>query len=223
MIIDPGFPDHWKVRELNRLSGTREAVSWMLRLWGECQRRRSQRFPSELQVARVCGFEGEPQQFVEWLIQLNWLEKNCQGYIALKWEEHNGSLIANWENGRKGGRPAKPKETHGLPMDNPTLTHQEPIRLDRSREEINPSTKDSPKASPKHRRKRLATDDFWKSLEQDPDLKGIDFEEEKRKMRLWHKIPKNQKRQITEEFVLNWLARSDRQLSLSEHSNGSCL
>jgi hypothetical protein len=131
VIIDPGFPDHWKVRELNRLSESRDAVSWMLRLWGECQRRRSQRFQSGLQIARICGFEGDPEEFIGWLTQLHWIEKSCEEYVALSWDEYNSSLIANWENGRLGGRPKKtqhkPIETHGYPMANPLITQAKPI------------------------------------------------------------------------------------------------
>lgn len=128
MIIDPGFADHWKVRELNRVSGSREAAYWMIRLWGECHRRMSSHFETAdpAEIAGICGFEGDPEEFVGWLGKLRWLEKNGSGFIASGWAEHNGSLVSRWENGRKGGRPRKPTdnrtETVGKPEDNRRLT-----------------------------------------------------------------------------------------------------
>lgn len=214
MIIDPGFPDHWKVRELNRLSGTKEAVIWMLRLWGECQRRRSQRFESELHVARVCGFEGDPLIFIDWLSQLNWIEKNCEGYIALKWEEHNSSLIANWENGKKGGRPAKPKETHGIPMENPPITQAKPIRLDRIRED---STKKIGAIPPPP----SSLDLLFSELK--PIYHYLDLDVEKSKIRAWM-LANPGKRKLTKKFVVNWLNRADRPLlDQNTRQNGSSL
>lgn len=133
MIIEPGFMDHWKVRELNRLSGSEKGPYWMVRLWGECQRRKSAYFENAVpaEIAGICGFEGEPEQLIDWLTRVRWLEKNGKGYVALGWEEHNASLISRWENGQKGGRPRKPTDNPGITYGKPTGNRSLTDRVDR--------------------------------------------------------------------------------------------
>jgi len=112
MIIEPMLPDHWKIRELKRLSGRSEAVEWLIRLWGSCQMRKSPCFDVDKPavISATCSYDGDPSQFVGWLIQVGFLEQEGPELVAHGWAEHNAQLIANWTNGKKGGRP----KTHGL-------------------------------------------------------------------------------------------------------------
>lgn len=132
MIIEPGLPDHWKVKELKRLSGRSDAVEWLIRLWGACQTRKSTWYDADKPsvISSTCCFDGDPNQFVEWLLNVGVLEKethrltqsqngltqNGVGLLAVHdWEKHNAKYVANWKNGEKGGRPAdqppEPKKT----------------------------------------------------------------------------------------------------------------
>ena len=132
MIIEPGLPDHWKVKEFKRLSGRSDAVEWLIRLWGACQTRKSTWYDADKPsvISSTCCFDGDPNQFVEWLLNVGVLEKethrltqsqngltqNGVGLLAVHdWEKHNAKYVANWKNGEKGGRPAdqppEPKKT----------------------------------------------------------------------------------------------------------------
>jgi hypothetical protein len=106
MIIEPGLPDHWKVRELKRLSGKAEVIEWLIRLWGNCHTRKSSRFDNDPGlIASICFYDGDPNQFTDWLLRVRFLELDGNNLIARGWDEYNARLLANWANGPKGGRP----------------------------------------------------------------------------------------------------------------------
>ena len=131
MIVDPDFPDHWKTRMLvDALDGDEAAPVYLLRLWAHCQNRRTAAFENLPQAAlkALCRFPGHPNKLESSLAASGFVRREDQILIVVGWEEYNASLIANWENGKRGGRP--PKITHGLPMGNPSVTHGEPIRVD---------------------------------------------------------------------------------------------
>lgn len=141
MIVDTDFPDHWKTRFLVSLLGDDEAAPvYLLRLWAHCQKRKSETFdslPPEA-VKAISRYTGDAQRLDDALVQVGFIERDGDFVTFVGWAEYNSGLFANWENGRKGGRPSKnPDKTHGIthgqPMDNPTGTHQEPRRGEGSR------------------------------------------------------------------------------------------
>jgi len=135
MIIAPTFLDHWKVKLLETELGDDPcAALYVIRLWGHCQAQKTPRFPklSAPALAAICRYKPAPERL--------WLAMQTAGFIVIKngtvvahqWDEYNSSLISSWENGSKGGRPAKnkgtrqkPKETHGLTGNNPAVTDRE--------------------------------------------------------------------------------------------------
>ncbi|RYD18224.1 MAG: hypothetical protein EOP88_23390 [Verrucomicrobiaceae bacterium] len=150
MIVDPDFPDHWKTRLLVELLGGDElAPLYLIRLWAHCQNRRASTFENlpPLALKALCRYPGLPAALESALADAGFVRRENQTLTVVGWEDYNATLVANWENGRRGGRPPKPKsppppeapekpmdnppETHGLSMGNPRLTHGEPIREDR--------------------------------------------------------------------------------------------
>ncbi len=147
MIVDPDFVDHWKTRLLVNSLTDESAPIYVLRLWAHCQNRKQSQFtltPEALKA--LCRFSGPADKLESSLVASGFIRRDETEIEVVGWEEYNAGLIANWENGKKGGRPKKPPETkpkqnpsktHGLPMANPSLTHGEPIRVDKSREDKN--------------------------------------------------------------------------------------
>ncbi|RYD20816.1 MAG: hypothetical protein EOP88_13615 [Verrucomicrobiaceae bacterium] len=150
MIVDPDFPDHWKTRLLvDSLGGNELAPLYLIRLWAHCQNRRASVFenmpPAALKA--LCRYSGTAEALEAALTSSGFVRRDGGVLTVVGWEDYNASLVANWENGKRGGRPSKaklvpppqppeepmenPPETHGLSMGNPRLTHGEPIREDR--------------------------------------------------------------------------------------------
>jgi len=77
MLIDSTFPDHWKVRELKRISGHAEAMEWIIRLWVGCQVRKSVFFEESAQaeIAAICNSNDTPDEFVNWLLKARILDR----------------------------------------------------------------------------------------------------------------------------------------------------
>lgn len=131
MVVDPDFPDHWKTRMLVDLLGDEAAPMFVIRIWAHCQMRRQWVFdnlpPSALKA--LCRFNGHANQLESALTTSGFLRRDGAGVVTVNdWETYNASLVANWSNGKKGGRPQKhleekpmgnPWVTHGLPMANP--------------------------------------------------------------------------------------------------------
>lgn len=145
MIIDPDFADHWKTRVLVDLLGADEAAPvYLIRLWAHCQLRRAWVFngvtPAALKA--ICRYQGDAGAFDAAMVESGFVSRDATGTLTVVgWDEYNASLIANWNNGKRGGRPLKakkpidnPEETHGLSMGSPQetqgVTRSEPIRED---------------------------------------------------------------------------------------------
>jgi len=145
MIIDPDFPDHWKTRFLiDLLDGDEAAPMYLIRMWAHCQNRRSHTFSDicPAAVKAICRYCGEPEEIVSALEQTGFIVLSDGVLTVCGWDEYNSSLIANWENGKKGGRQRNPKRTQTEPKRNPTGTQTEPSlnpsrtdREEKSREE----------------------------------------------------------------------------------------
>jgi hypothetical protein len=145
MIVDPDFPDHWKTRMLvDALDGDEAAPVYLLRLWAHCQLRKTSEFEGlpAAGLKGLCRYPGNAEQFEAALVATGFIARASDILTVCGWAEYNAQLIANWENGKLGGRPRKvrknPNETHGLPMENPWPTHPKPIREEKTRVEKNP-------------------------------------------------------------------------------------
>ncbi len=151
MIVDPSVTGHLKYRRLKRLIGP-IAMEVLVLLWGHCQegqRGEVWRNIDDDYIEDVCRWESDRGRLVEALIQSRWIEKKANGSVVVRsWEFYNNSLVKNWKNGVRGGRPKKPSGnptgTQQEPKHDIGLTQQEPnvgfgvsdeIRLDRIREE----------------------------------------------------------------------------------------
>jgi len=133
VIIEPDFVDHWKTRMLVGLLGDDElAPVYLIRLWSHCQNRKAWVFENmpTLALKGVCHFKGDAEAFEQALVTSGFIERDGASVRVMGWDEYNASLIANWENGKKGGRPPKqknPTETHGLTKENPNGTQEQPV------------------------------------------------------------------------------------------------
>lgn len=150
MIIDPDFPDHWKTRTLvGLLDGDECAPVYVIRLWAHCQNRRKDTFENLTSEAlkALCRFPGHANKLESSLAASGFIRRSEGVLVVLNWAEYNSSLIAAWQNGSKGGRPAKPtgyqrkKPTgsentdNGKPTGYPTGSRVDKSREDQIREE----------------------------------------------------------------------------------------
>lgn len=145
MIIDPDFPDHWKTRMLvDLLDGDEAAPIYLIRIWAHCQNRRIASFenlpPAALKA--LCRYPGHSNKLESALATSGFVRRDGLSLYVCGWQEYNASLIANWTNGKLGGRPKKkpmekPEKTHGIPMENPNETDK--IGLDGIGLEIPPT------------------------------------------------------------------------------------
>jgi len=152
MLIDPDFLDHWRTRDLVDALGNDEmAPTYLIRLWGHCQIRKSDTFAIPTKGLRlICRYAGDAERLESALIEAGWIERDGDNIRALKWLEHNRGLTNSWENGQRGGRPKKPmgnpRVTHGEPMANPWQTHGEPIGVDKREQESKAKAKQAVRA-----------------------------------------------------------------------------
>ena len=154
MIVDPEFFDHWRTQMVIDALDDACAPLYIMRLWAHCQTRRSERFAMPARGLKAqCRYPGDAQKFEDALIDAGYIAREGDSVVVLGWLEKNASLVKNWTNGGKGGRPKKepsenpeetqgepkenPEETQGEPKENPGQTQQKPIREDKRREDKN--------------------------------------------------------------------------------------
>jgi hypothetical protein len=145
VIVDPDFLDHWRTRMVADALSDEMAPVYIMRLWGHCQIRKSDRFKMPAAGLKAqCRYPGDAQAFEQALTEAGFIERDGDEIVATGWTEKNASLLAAWENGSKGGRPKKetqpkptgnPAVTQGKPNANPDETQAKPIREDKSRED----------------------------------------------------------------------------------------
>ena len=110
MILSPDFPDHYKTKLLLRLGG-HAAVFSLLKLWAQCQFRKSERIEKPAQiVAAIADWAGDPEAFEAALCEAGFAHRDGSTLVMHQWEEHNGKLSSAWTNGKKGGRPKEKTE-----------------------------------------------------------------------------------------------------------------
>jgi len=130
MILDTDFLDHWKTRQFIDMIGHEHATHYILRLWFHCQTRRTVTFENmtSRQLKAICKFDGDADVLLNAFVESGFVVGYPTGIRIPKWAEANKGLIANWDNGNKGGRPSKKPqkeaendeiETQQKPIDNP--------------------------------------------------------------------------------------------------------
>jgi hypothetical protein len=145
LILDTDFLDHWKTRQFIDMIGHEHATHYILRLWFHCQTRRTVTFENMTarQLKAICKFDGDADLLLNAFIESGFVVGYpnsdlgySEGIRVPKWAEANKGLVANWDNGTKGGRPSKKPqkqpendniEPNTKPIDNPIVTHRKPI------------------------------------------------------------------------------------------------
>ena len=119
MIVDPEFFDHWRTQMVIDALDDMCAPIYIMRLWAHCQTRRSDRFAMPARGLKAqCRYPGDAQKFEDVLIDAGYIAREGDSVVVIGWLEKNASLVKNWTNGGKGGRPKKE------PNGNPTETQK---------------------------------------------------------------------------------------------------
>jgi hypothetical protein len=134
MIIEPTFLTHWKTTLLKQRLQDDKAPLYVIALWSYCQTSRKAVLDiPHIAIASVCGYAGESETLVNALVECRFLDRDGERLTVHEWNDYNGKLVSNWENGRRGGRPKGQKENRDEPDGNPQetqnengLTHEEP-------------------------------------------------------------------------------------------------
>ena len=147
MIVRPDFLTHYKTRELACCVGELNAIRGLLHLWAHCQNSKKWQFDlNPIRLKGICFADCDADVFWRAMLDIGFLHQvDGQLYEVTGWLEMNASLVANWENGKKGGRKPS-KKTHGLPMGSPRVAHgvTDKIREDKIREEGDQQTESTP-------------------------------------------------------------------------------
>ena len=136
MIVDPDFLDHWKTRLLiDSLGNDPCGPLYVLRLWTHCQNRRQSTFDnlSPEALKALCHFPGPANKLESSLVASGFIRRDESLLIVLGWDQYNAKLIANWENGARGGRPKKPNANPTETQLGIGLTQTKPIGVDKIR------------------------------------------------------------------------------------------
>jgi|GEM_PF-1521548 len=228
MIIDPDFLDHWKTRLLvDSLDGDETAPVYIIRLWAHCQSRREWIFEDlPMNALRaICRYAGDALVLESALNESGFTVRENGALRVCSWEEYNASLIANWRNGKKGGRPKikateDPLITHGYPINNPSGTDK--IGLDEiGLDKISSSSEREQSSSSKHGNRTVLAFpttgklkvwnlDQSKLDEYSEAFQGVDVLKECRRAKQWC-IDNPQKRKTPRgmaSFLSNWIGRA---------------
>lgn len=137
MIVDPDFLTHWKTQMLIVEMNDPAAPLYVIALWGHCQQRRKSHFDSlPLNgLKAICRYPGDPALLLAALTNSGFLDETEAGFTVHDWDDVNAKLVAQWENGRKGGAHGKPKPTPPAPQADPTGNPRLPDREERRGED----------------------------------------------------------------------------------------
>jgi hypothetical protein len=123
------------------LGGDELAPLYILRIWAHCQLRRSDRHDgmSAAGLRALCRYTADAATLESALSEAGFVKRDGDAICAPKWRDKNAGLFANWENGRKGGRPpgeaGNPNVTHGKPMGSDGEPNPNPDSTDKRRQE----------------------------------------------------------------------------------------
>jgi len=134
MIVSSDLLSHPKYLVLEKTIGPK-ALHYLYRLWAHCaseMRGQVWAHADASYVEAVCQYSGRPSGKL-FAALTRGLTPTSAGFIEVMadrlvihdWDSVNASLIKNWKNGAKGGRPI----TLGLPQDNPTKTPGTPDKI----------------------------------------------------------------------------------------------
>jgi len=145
MIVEPDFLDHWKTRLLVNELADELGPLYVIRLWSHCQMRRAHKLKnvSAQALKAICRFPGDHDKFEAALSLATFVKREDDAIIVCGWKEKNAKLLANWVNGKRGGRKKKeepnanPPGTQTEPNGNPTPSSVRRGSPDKSREEKN--------------------------------------------------------------------------------------
>lgn len=138
MIVEPDFLTHWKTQMLAGELGDTHAPIYVIALWAHCQQRKSANLNvSDSALKAICRFPGEAEKLKAGLLASGFIKESQEGITAHGWEERNAKLLANWQNGPRGGRPKKPTDNPPItqPKPNPNPQGTDKNRVDKNREE----------------------------------------------------------------------------------------
>ncbi|MDB6078663.1 MAG: hypothetical protein JWO82_2410 [Akkermansiaceae bacterium] len=138
MIVEPDFLTHWKTQMLVAELGDPAAPLYVIALWAHCQQRRTAQFDqlADNALKAICRYPGDGAKLRAALEVSGFIDPTETGFNVHGWDEVNAKLIANWDNGGKGGRPKKSAsvpsgKTQPEPTGNPNQTHRNPQGTDR--------------------------------------------------------------------------------------------
>lgn len=123
---------------VGELGGDEAAPVYVLRLWAHCQNRRQWQFEgvSAEALKSLCRFPGHSNKLEASLLTSGFIRRDVSLLIVCNWDEYNSSLIAAWENGKRGGRPPnKPLGSSDKTQTKPTGSRLEKRRVDKTDEE----------------------------------------------------------------------------------------
>lgn len=159
MIVETDFLTHWKTRMLVAELGDKSAPLYVLALWLHCQQRKTDTFDclSLGAIKAICQCEHDG--ILEALEKCGFIHIEGDKIVVHGWAETNAQLIANWENGAKGGRKSAANKqrnrTKREPIDNPSetqiengLTHSEPNANPSSTDRVDKSRVDKRRINP---------------------------------------------------------------------------
>ncbi len=94
---------------VGELDGDEAAPTYMLRIWGHCQNRRQWIFEGITSQAlkALCRYPGEASKLEKALLDTGFVRREGTALVIVDWDIYNATLIASWQNGKRGGRPRK--------------------------------------------------------------------------------------------------------------------
>lgn len=122
-IIDTAFPDHRKVRWLERLLSEQKAtvVGRLVMLWGWALSNAEDGFVAEQDawlLEDAAGWAGDTGVLIDALVKVRFLEPSTTGYILHDWSNHGGRVIKARDNARERMRANRAKAKKGKHSEN---------------------------------------------------------------------------------------------------------
>ena len=165
---------------------------------------------------------------IEALVKQHFLLREDEKYlwsdrVLRNLEERKGKHVAKVEAGKQGG--IKSGETRRLAKQNEAVLEANEAVLEANEAVLEANEqKESKVKESKVKEKRdgeiisgkpkstlkIPDDEWLESLKKSPAYEGVDIHREIEKAKLWLTLPKNQNRELTRQFIVNWLNRADK-------------